>query len=36
MRATYTFYTQGRPHSALDGQTPGMVYFSLRPQREAA
>jgi len=32
----FTFYNQGRPHSALDGQTPDMVYFALRPQREAA
>jgi putative transposase len=32
----FTFYNQGRPHSALDRQTPDMVYFSLRPQREAA
>ena len=23
-------------HSALDGQTPDMVYFSLRPQRKAS
>jgi putative transposase len=26
----FTFYNQGRPHSALDGQTPDMVYFSMR------
>ncbi len=32
----FTFYNQGRPPSALDGQTPDMVYFALRPQREAA
>ena len=32
----FTFDTQGRPHSTLDGQTPDMVYFALRPQREAA
>jgi putative transposase len=32
----FTFYNQGRPHSALDGQTPDMVYFGLLPQREAA
>jgi len=32
----FTFYNQGRPHSALDGQTPDMVYFALRLQREAA
>jgi len=29
-------YNQGRPHAALDGQTPAMVYFALRPQLEAA
>jgi putative transposase len=35
--ATYfTFYNQGRPHTALDGQTPNMVYFARLPQREAA
>ena len=27
---------QGRTHSALDGQTPVMVYFAPLPQREAA
>ena len=32
----FTFYTQGRPHTALDGRTPDMVYFALRPHREAA
>jgi len=32
----FTFYNQGRPHTALDGQTPDMVYFALLPQREAA
>jgi putative transposase len=32
----FTFYNQGRPHSALDGQTPDMVYFAPLPQREAA
>ena len=32
----FTFYNQGRPHSALDGQTPGMVYSAPLPQREAA
>jgi putative transposase len=31
-----TFYNQGRPHSALDGQTPDMVYFAPLPQLEAA
>ena len=28
--------TQGRPHTALDGQIPDMVYFAPLPQREAA
>ena len=32
----FTFYNQGRPHTALDGQTPDMVYFATRPQLEAA
>ena len=32
----FTFYIQGRPHSALDGQTPDMVYFAPLPQLEAA
>jgi putative transposase len=32
----FTFYNQGRPHSSLDGQTPDMVYFALRPHLEAA
>ena len=32
----FTFYNEGRPHSALDGRTPDMVYFALRPQRKAA
>jgi len=32
----FTFYNQGRPHAALDGQTPDMVYFTLQPHREAA
>ena len=27
---------QGRPHTALDGQIPDMVYFAPLPQREAA
>ena len=29
------FSNQGRPHTALDGQTPDMVYFAPLPQREA-
>jgi len=32
----FTFYNQGRPHSALDGQTPDMVYFAPLPRLEAA
>jgi putative transposase len=32
----FTFYNQGRPHTALDGQTPDMVYFAPLPQLEAA
>lgn len=32
----FTFYNDGRPHSALDGLTPDMVYFGVPLQREAA
>ena len=32
----FTFYNSGRPHSALDGRTPDMVYFGSLPHREAA
>lgn len=32
----FAFYNQGRPHSALDGKTPDMVYFAPLPQLEAA
>jgi putative transposase len=32
----FTFYNEGRPHSALDGRTPDMVYFALQPQQRAA
>ena len=32
----FTFYNGGRPHRALDGRTPDMVYFALPLQREAA
>jgi len=32
----FTFYNQGRPHSALDGQTPDMVYFAPLLRLEAA
>jgi putative transposase len=36
LAAYFTFYNQGRPHSALDGRTPDMVYFAPLPQLEAA
>ncbi len=32
----FTFYNSGRPHAALDGRTPDMVYFALQSQPEAA
>jgi putative transposase len=32
----FTFYNQGRPHQALDGRTPDMVYFGVPLHREAA
>jgi putative transposase len=32
----FTFYNGGRPHTALDGRTPDMVYFGLQPQQRAA
>jgi putative transposase len=32
----FAFYNQGRPHTALDGQTPDMVYFAAQPHLEAA
>jgi putative transposase len=32
----FTLYNQGRPHTALDGQTPDMVYFAPLPQLDAA
>ena len=32
----FTFHNQGWLHSALEGQTPDMVYFAPLPQREAA
>jgi hypothetical protein len=32
----FAFYNQGRPHTALDGRTPDMVYFATLPHREAA
>jgi putative transposase len=32
----FTFYTGGRPHSALAGQTPDMVYYGVQPEQKAA
>jgi putative transposase len=32
----FAFYNSGRPHAALDGRTPDMVYFGMPLQREAA
>jgi putative transposase len=32
----FPFFNGGRPHSALAGRTPDMVYFGLLPQLEAA
>jgi putative transposase len=32
----FTFYNSGRPHTALDGQPPDMVYFDEQPQQRAA
>ena len=32
----FAFYNQGRPHTALDGRTPDMVYFGVSLQRVAA
>jgi putative transposase len=32
----FTFYNSGRPHSALDGRTPDMVYFGVSLHLEAA
>jgi len=32
----FTFYNSGRPHTALDGRTPDMVYFGVLPQQKAA
>jgi len=32
----FTFYNGGRPHAALDGRTPDMVYFGVPLHREAA
>jgi putative transposase len=32
----FAFYNSGRPHAALDGRTPDMVYFAAQPQPRAA
>ena len=32
----FTFYNAARPHTALDGLTPDMVYFGVQPQQRAA
>jgi putative transposase len=32
----FSFYNQRRPHRALDGRTPDMVYFAALPQTQAA
>jgi putative transposase len=32
----FAFYNHGRPHTALDGRTPDMVYFGVPLHREAA
>ena len=32
----FTFYDQGRPHVALGGRTPGMVYFASLPHLKEA
>jgi putative transposase len=32
----FSFYNQQRPHRALDGRTPDMVYFAALPQPQAA
>ena len=32
----FTFYNGGRPHTALDGRTPDMVYFGVPLQQKAA
>ena len=32
----FEFYNQRRPHTALDGKTPDMVYFNSLPQKRAA
>ena len=32
----FAFYNTRRPHSALDGKTPAIVYFNSLPQKLAA
>ena len=32
----FTFYNGGRPHSALAGRTPDMVYYGVQPEQRAA
>jgi hypothetical protein len=32
----FDFYDGRRPHSSLDGNTPGQAYFNLQPLRAAA
>ena len=32
----FAFYNQGRPHTALDGRTPDMVYFGVPLQQKVA
>jgi putative transposase len=36
LAAYFAFYNGGRPHAALDGRTPDMVYFGEQPQPRAA
>ncbi len=36
LAASFPFSTAGRPHSALDGRTPDLVYFGVPPQPRAA
>jgi putative transposase len=36
LTAYFTFYNQARPHRALDGRTPDMIYFGSQPHLEAA
>jgi putative transposase len=36
LAAYFAFYNAGRPHAALDGRTPDIVYFAAQPQQRAA